>query len=264
MTNPDGITGLHGWYKADAITGLSNGAAVTQWNDSSGFVNHAAQATALNQPTYQTNVVNGLPVVRFDGTNDRLVITNSDMLAITNNAAGISIMAVVSASSSGDGLTRNMFGLANGATTTVRVKHGQRFTSGPNTTNWAVSGRRLDADTQQNLISTVTPTYDTPVRLGTVVNWASSDADVYLNGGNVASTAAWFVDGNTSATNSLAAAIGAQGSETEFWFGDIAELVVYNKVLNSTERGDLDNYFTAKYFPVPPRIYIMTNGLPLR
>src|SRR5215216_5960726 len=97
---PETVAGLHLWLAADKITGLSNGAAVTQWNDFSGFANHAAQATALNQPSYQTNVINGLPVVRFDGSSDRLPITNADILAMTNNAAGCTIMAVVIASAS--------------------------------------------------------------------------------------------------------------------------------------------------------------------
>lgn len=265
MTDPDGITGLHGWYKADAITGLSNGAAVTQWNDSSGFVNHAAQATGTNQPTYQTNVINGLPVVRFDGGTDRLVITNTDMLAITNNAAGITMSAVVILSSLGALLTRNIFGLSvGGGGTTARVKFGSRTVAGPNLDFWAVSGRKADADTQQNVVSAGQSVTNTNLILTAVVDWANSNADVYQNGLNIASTAAWFTDGNSAATNSTAATIGSQASETELWMGDMAELVVYNKALNSTELGQLTSYYTAKYLPAPPKVYIMTTGLPLR
>ncbi|HEY5785863.1 MAG TPA: discoidin domain-containing protein [Microlunatus sp.] len=50
-------------WDARDITGLSNGAVITSWVDPvSGHV--AADATG---PTYQTNVVNGLPVARFNG-----------------------------------------------------------------------------------------------------------------------------------------------------------------------------------------------------
>jgi len=253
MTDPDGISGLHGWYKADAITGLANGAAVSQWDDSSGNANHATQGTGANQPSYQTNVINGLPVVRFNGTTNRLVITNSDMLSITNNATGITALALVNLSSAGVGATRNIFGLANGATTTVRVKYGNRFVSSED--NWAVSGRRLDdPGAQQNLVGTSGSQWDSPLVLSTVVDWANSNADLYRNGTNVASTAAWFVDGNTSATNSLAAAIGAQANETEFWFGDIAELVIYNRTLDFTERSDIESYLNVKYFGAPPAL----------
>jgi hypothetical protein len=55
-----------------ATLGLSNGAAVSSFTDSSGNARHATQATAGNQPTYVTASQNGLGVVRFDGSNDYL------------------------------------------------------------------------------------------------------------------------------------------------------------------------------------------------
>jgi len=57
---------LSGWYKADAITGLSDGAAVASWVDSSGRSNTLAQSTSGAQPSYETNELNSLPIVRFD------------------------------------------------------------------------------------------------------------------------------------------------------------------------------------------------------
>lgn len=57
---------LSGWYKADAITGLSDGAAVTSWSDSSGQSNTLTQSTSGAQPSYETNELNSLPIVRFD------------------------------------------------------------------------------------------------------------------------------------------------------------------------------------------------------
>ncbi len=57
---------LSGWYKADAITGLSDGDAVASWVDSSGQGNTLTQSTASAKPSYQTNELNSLPVVRFD------------------------------------------------------------------------------------------------------------------------------------------------------------------------------------------------------
>ena len=57
---------LAGWYKADAITGLSDGDAVDSWVDSSGNGNTLTQSTSGAKPSYETNEVNSLPVVRFD------------------------------------------------------------------------------------------------------------------------------------------------------------------------------------------------------
>ena len=57
---------LAGWYKADAITGLSDGDAVASWVDSSGNSNTLTQSTSGAKPSYETNEVNSLPIVRFD------------------------------------------------------------------------------------------------------------------------------------------------------------------------------------------------------
>ena len=66
---------LQTWLKADEITGLSDGAAVTTWTDRWSF-NDAVQSVAAAKPTYQTNELNGKPVVRFDGTDDEMYISN--------------------------------------------------------------------------------------------------------------------------------------------------------------------------------------------
>ena len=59
------------WLHADAITGVSNGGAVTTWTDSSGNGYNAVYVNPNGEvaPTYVANVFNGLPVVRFSGDN---------------------------------------------------------------------------------------------------------------------------------------------------------------------------------------------------
>lgn len=52
------------WLKADAITGLSDGAAVNTWTDSSGNGHDAAKGT-YPAPIYKANGLNGLPTVVF-------------------------------------------------------------------------------------------------------------------------------------------------------------------------------------------------------
>jgi hypothetical protein len=62
---PDQITGLVRWYKADAITGVADGAAIPQWNSVVGGA--GAYMSASSPPTYKVSVLNNLPVCRFDG-----------------------------------------------------------------------------------------------------------------------------------------------------------------------------------------------------
>jgi len=59
--------------KADiGITKDGNG-YVSAWADQSGEGNNAVQATSSYQPKHVENVINGKPVVRFDGANDYMV-----------------------------------------------------------------------------------------------------------------------------------------------------------------------------------------------
>ncbi len=60
---PAGVTGAALWLDAAQLAGLTNDATVATWNDMSGNNRHAiATGTAA---TYQTNALNGQPVVRF-------------------------------------------------------------------------------------------------------------------------------------------------------------------------------------------------------
>ena len=65
--SPDSITGLNGWFDASQL-GLTDGAGVTTWPDLSGQGRHLIAGT----PVYTEDVLNGLPVVRFDGIDDVL------------------------------------------------------------------------------------------------------------------------------------------------------------------------------------------------
>lgn len=69
--SPADLSGLAVWFKADAITGLSDNDPVSTWNDSSGNSRNATQTGTL-RPTYQTAEQNGLPIVRSDGSDDYL------------------------------------------------------------------------------------------------------------------------------------------------------------------------------------------------
>jgi hypothetical protein len=62
---PAGVTDAALWLDAAQLTGLSNGAKVTSWPDMSGNGNHATLTSGT--PTYQTNALNSKPVVLIQG-----------------------------------------------------------------------------------------------------------------------------------------------------------------------------------------------------
>lgn len=57
---------------ADASTVNTVSGAVSQWNDKSGNGNHVAQSQSDLRPVVASNVLNSKPIIRFDGSNDRL------------------------------------------------------------------------------------------------------------------------------------------------------------------------------------------------
>lgn len=65
---------------ADSSTITTVSGAVSQWNDKSGNNRNAAQATAASRPAYVSNLLNALPGVTFDGSNDWLESTSATLL----------------------------------------------------------------------------------------------------------------------------------------------------------------------------------------
>jgi PKD repeat protein len=59
------------WVRADSGVVFSTGSSVSQWSDLSGNAFHATQSTPAQQPTYVAGILNGYPVIHFDG-NDLL------------------------------------------------------------------------------------------------------------------------------------------------------------------------------------------------
>jgi hypothetical protein len=72
------VAGMSVWYDADDASTFSYSSSniISQWGDKSGNSRNATQGTVASQPTRETSIINGLPVVRFDGSNDFLDFTN--------------------------------------------------------------------------------------------------------------------------------------------------------------------------------------------
>ena len=59
---------------------LSDGAGVQTLTDLAGS-NNATQSTSANRPTFKTNILNGNPILRFDGVNDQFSLTSTVAIA---------------------------------------------------------------------------------------------------------------------------------------------------------------------------------------
>jgi len=69
---------LQARYTTESLS-LTDGDAVSGWDDQTDNNNDLSQPTTSNQPTYKTGVINGNPVVRFNGTDEFLDVSFSTL-----------------------------------------------------------------------------------------------------------------------------------------------------------------------------------------
>lgn len=209
---PTDIAGLTLWLDAGTISG-SDGDLISTWADSSGNGNDAAQATSGFRPTLQTNEANGLPVVRFDGSNDRL------KTAAFSAALTASTIFIFGKGTGTSVTTRFIDGLTSGTRQHMLYVGGQY---------WMFAGVDLHGGSADTNFHAMTSTF----------NGASSA--LYVDGLLIAS-------GSAGTQDMDGAIIGNDYSETAPHAGDIAEVIIYNSVLSSEDRASVEAYLATKY-----------------
>ncbi|MCC6180891.1 MAG: T9SS type A sorting domain-containing protein [Bacteroidia bacterium] len=229
------------WLKADlgtfsdaGVTPSTAGGSVQQWNDQSGNSKHAIQLTATNKPTFQTNIFNGLPSIRFDGIDDGILSaglsTNSQLTTfITLNY----ITLPVSKSNPGI-LQGSPTGL--GYSTTPGNKSIGMWV---NRTNQRIWGRGIQTDNSLRNITQVTALAANTGYI-TTNRYDGTNINQYVNN-SIACTITY----NGTLNSWTDVAIGTQGTET--WDGNISEVIIYNISLNDAQKNIVDNYLSSKY-----------------
>lgn len=206
VVTPGDLAGLTLWLKADAITGLSDGAAVASWLDSSGSNMPANQPSVANRPVYITNATNGLPVVRFGAS------ASMDSNASASYAQQTIVAVVKPNAPNADNHTiRGALGNAGGLQTFIDV-------DGYSAMNYERSGGigRSSSPASTAGFQVITYTFATNAEFGI---WYGTTFD-----GSGATGVASLTPGTT-------AAIGYRGGGGEYFNGDIAEIACYDRVL---------------------------------
>jgi hypothetical protein len=224
--SPDQVANLAGWYKADAITGLTNGAAVATWPDSSSNNLTGTQGNVAARPAYQASMVNGKPVVRFDGVND---LIESGMSASPANSTTFAVLRPTS--TSGAFTIRGSFSGSSTGGLQYRVNNGKQLLI-----------KQFVAQIGSPSATTLSTTNFSVVAV-TLATGASGSYAFYLNG---------TADGSGSTTETLVAGMTTligmgQGGTNEPFSGDIAELICYSSVLSAADRNSVTAYLGTKY-----------------
>lgn len=249
---PADLADLFAWYKADAITGLSDGDPVSTWSDSSGGGYNLTQ-TSTARPLYQTNTLNGLPVVEFDGTDDYLAASTAANWKFLHDSTGSSLFIVLKAGTSADPNAAYAALGTHGGTTTdvgINVLYDDRSSLSRNdrilslVNNGSGSFFVLNVSSDDAFDAN---TYGVVSVVSDPANATLADrSSIYVNGGTAITNNS--SSGSASTSNpSYALHVGSQGNGNSKLSGGIAELVICDAVLSSTDREKVEGYLAHKW-----------------
>jgi hypothetical protein len=227
--NPKKLTNLAAWFDAsDSDTITLNGSDVSQWDDKSGNQNNASQTTYANQPSYETDTGSFNKFIRFDGTTEYLTLTDAIVVG--------SIYAAIRLNET-DNRHRAIFG----AKSNDSGDHDAYYFK-PNDSSYKIASvlGGMNAEVKASRIT------NTPYLYGSTHDRAGGTVKLNVNGIQRASSTlsgtALNVDGPT-----VVGAAYHRNKVVDFLNGDIAELVVYDRVLTAEEENSVENYMMAKW-----------------
>ena len=236
--SPDTISGLTLWLKADAGIDTS-GNFVKQWNDQSSYANNASQADSLQQPQliYHVPLLNNLPSIKFNGVNQ---FFNGTQIANINNSS------------------MSVFIICNGTNYTVGDYWSCMFQIGcyPNEFNiciWA-KNQSFEVDNTgggvDGLYSATgfLPNFGFNYKMLEYTKDFNVSSKIFSNGILLNSVSGGAQVGTfTNGNYGIGVPLG--GCYTNYYSGNIAEMIIYNQALSTTDRQAVENYLHNKYAP---------------
>jgi len=218
------LTGNIGWWKADSIS-AEDLSSVSIWNDSSGNDYHVTQSLEWLQPTYMTDEINGYPAIRFADKYFQV----PDIFSGVTEAEIFGVVKIDLDPPVAVGRT----GLWQFGGTGERMHF--PYTDSTIYDNFCTSPRKT--------VGNPTPSL-TEWRLYNVKsatnNWSSS-----IDGVTLYSTAT-----NTPVFTGLrhiGLSRNTLGDNLYYLWGYIAEIIIYNRLVDATERSQINTYFSTKY-----------------
>lgn len=154
--SPLALTGLKLWARADAGLPVAD-ESVLRWADQSGNGNDLVQTDGAAAPTIVPGVINGLPAVAFDGSNDKLALTTGinvrTLVAVLkeDNAATAVLRALAGPAGTGGGFVGSTTMLWSTGYGAAGVLNGQTWLNGT-----AVDGTLVGRPRDMSVLASVT------------------------------------------------------------------------------------------------------------
>lgn len=236
--SPANIAGLSLWLKADTGVTLS-GSNVTAWGDQSGNGNNATPVA--DNPIYNISDLNSKPTISLTSMSDYI----EKVFSISINPLGVAGSTAFSVQYVEDVCSNNddngpIFGNFGGSEDSV-VTHQTHYPYGPDCFVYDAFGTRLRKNE-------ITP----PINITNAwtiysVKSTNNDWQSFANGQLM----------HSDPTNTYSSAVG--GDDTTLYIGKqtaagtfalkgkVAEVIVYNRVLTTEERQQVEAYLNTKY-----------------
>jgi hypothetical protein len=235
--SPVDIPSLAAWWDAEDLAAtLSSGASAIVWANRVGNLGFQNLLPTGTPPTFVTNVINGLPVLRFNGSNTYMTapFTNSTS---TNQNKEMTFFVVARPTGSGN---RGLLGRATGG-----GSHYEYQVDVPNTSTSYTLYQNLGASYANVGAYGSNPTSNTPC-IVTAQSANGIRASAWRDGGARITTTS-FSGSQTTGTSLFYVGQRGDSSGTSFFSGDIAAILVYTRYLSFDEIDAVNDYLATRY-----------------
>jgi large repetitive protein len=210
------------WYKANAgVSTTTNAVAVDFWNDQSGSTQNVAQ-TAAARPTFNTTGINFNPSLNFSGTQSLFRAAATGLTGANKTILSVALPTTLPAGTAG---------IIGAGASAAEIDYGY------------LAGKLNVFENAANNASATTANVAATVILSTAIE--NTNVTSFFNNGVANGTGPSAL---TSVTNRLT--IGAHNLNNvnkNFFTGQIAEIIVFDRAISATERANAESYLAIKY-----------------
>jgi hypothetical protein len=217
----------------------AQGASVSQWADGSGNANHAAQAVPEQQPLAVSGSIGNYPVIRFNGSSSALGLPATTSLGIQDGPYQVYIVG-------------------KSASSAHQVLLGSQ------------TGGHFEYHLNESQGATFNPKPGTSLGMGALISFSNGNLHLFsasasASGGGIRING---LPGTSSGANLTsddggALLLGKNSDGSACFNGDMAEVLVYNRVLDDLERAQIEGYLAGRYgltLQTPPLLHSIESG----